>query len=262
MRKLTFGLLVVTAFIVAACGRQVTPNPPGVGAGGAGPGYMSVKFDVAAPFNFSSYQYWVVFNTANNGLTPDTHPFQSNWAAYSDALEVAGVGGATFARAIQFVKNPSNPHIPPQFLPLITTPQQFQYNANSNGSGTEFTILFQRSIFTPVVKLNPEGNSPTPSPTPFANGWRFNAFTTQANPSNQLIFVDSMGAGGPVDPQWNSPVIDIRQCTDTTFYALSSGLQIDPPASIASVEIANNPSPAPSAAPCGASPPPSLRVKN
>lgn len=245
MRRLTFGFVVVTAFIVAACGRQVTPNPPGLGAGGAAPGYMAIKFDVAGQFNFSSYQYWVVFNTSNNGLTPDTHPFQSNWAAYSSALEVAGVGGATYARAIQFVKN-SNPHIPPAFVPLITTPQQFQYNANSNGTGTEFSIVFQRAIFNSIV----QSPGPGPTPTPFTNVWRFNAFTTQANPSNQLIFVDSMGAGGPVDPQWNSPPIAITQCNDQTFYALSSGLQIDPPASISSVEVGNNPSPAPGTSPC------------
>lgn len=206
---------------------------------------MSVKFDVNGQFNFSSYQYWVVFNTTTNGLTPDTHPFQNNWAAYSSALEVAGVGGATFARAIQFVKNPSNPKIPPQFIAVGTTPQQFQYTANSNGTGTEFTILFQRSIFNSIV-------SPAPSPTPIASVWRFNAFTTQANPSNQLIFIDSMGAGGPVDPQWNSPPIDTRQCNDQTFFALSSGLQIDPPAQIASIEIGNNPSPAPT---CGSNGP-------
>jgi hypothetical protein len=205
---------------------------------------MSVTFDVNAPFNFSNYQYWVVFNTSGNGLTPDTHPFQSNWAAYSSALEVAGVGGATFARAIQFVKN-SNPHIPPAFVPLITTPQQFQYNANSNGSGTEFSIIFQRSIFNSIASPGPG-----PTPTPFANNWRFNAFTTQANPSNQLIYVDSMGAGGPVDPQWNSPNIPITICADQTYYALSSGLQIDPPALIESVDIGNNPSPAPGATPC------------
>ena len=207
---------------------------------------MSVKFDVGGQFNFSSYQYWVVFNTSGNGLTPDTHPFQSNWNAYSSALEVAGVGGATFARAIQFVKNPSNPHAPPAFLPLITTPQQFQYTANSNGTGTEFSILFQRSIFNSILK------SPGPSPTPISPVWYFNAFTTQANPSNQLIFIDSMGAGGPVDPQWNSPPLDVRQCTDQTYYALSSGLQIDPPAQILSVEVGNNPSPAPT---CGSSGP-------
>ncbi len=195
---------------------------------------MSVKFDVAAQFNFSSYQYWVVFNTSGNGLTPDTHPFQSNWAAYSGALEIAGAGGATFARAIQFVKN-SNPHIPPAFVPVITTPQQFQYTANSNGTGTELTIIFQRSIFNSIIQ------SPAPSPTPLANNWLFNAFTTQANNQNQLVYIDSMGAGGPVDPQYNSPTLPTLQCFDDPLYALSSGLQIDPPAQIVSVEIANNP---------------------
>jgi hypothetical protein len=78
VRKFSFGLLVAMAIIVVACGRQVTPNPSNLGAGGAAPGFMSVRFDVAAPFNFSSYQYWIVFNTTNNGLTPDTRPFQSN----------------------------------------------------------------------------------------------------------------------------------------------------------------------------------------
>lgn len=52
--KITFGLLIATAIMVAACGRQVTPNPPGIGAGGALPGQVAVLFDVAAPFNFSS----------------------------------------------------------------------------------------------------------------------------------------------------------------------------------------------------------------
>lgn len=257
MQRLTFGILALMALLFVACGRQVTPNPAGLGPGGAPPGFMSVKMDVAAPFNFSSYQYWIVFNTTNNGLTPDTHPLQSNWAAYSDALEVSGVGGATSAVVVHFVKSPSNPHITPGFQPVGTTPQQFQYFADSNGTGTEFNIIFQRAIFNPVLK------SPVPSPTPFANGWRFNAFTTQPNFQYQQVFVDSMGAGGPVDPQWNSPVIDIRQCSDSTFYALSSGLQIDPPASIVSVEIANNPSPGPGASPCaGGSPSDALSLHN
>lgn len=245
-RRLSFVFLLASAAFAAACGRQVTPNPPGLGAGGALPGYMSVKFDVAAPFNFSSYQYWVVFNTSGNGLTPDTHPIQNNWAAYTTALEVVGVGGGTLAQAGQFLKN-SNPHIPPHFQAFFNLPpQQFQYFANSNGTGTEFTIVFQRSIFNPINSTP----GPSPTPSPISNVWRFNAFTTQANPSNQLIFIDSMGAGGPVDPQWNSPPIAVTQCSDQTFYALSSGLQIDPPASIVSVEIGNNPSPAPNATPC------------
>lgn len=254
MRKFSFGLLVAMGIIVVACGRQVTPNPPNLGAGGAAPGFMSVRFDVAAPFNFSSYQYWIVFNTTNNGLTPDTRPFQSNWAAYSSALEVFGLGGGTVAVPGQFLKN-INPHIPPHFQPFVNLPgQQFQYIVNSNGTGTEFTIVFQRSIFSPINQTP----GPSPTPSPISNVWRFNAFTTQASTQNVMVFVDSMGVGGPVDPQWNSPVINILQCTDASYTALSSGLQIDPPASISSVEIANNPSPAPNATPCNGDISPSL----
>lgn len=244
IRKCGFGLAVGAAFVVAACGRQVTPNPPGLGPGGTPVGFMSVKFDVAGQLNFSSYQYWIVFDTSGNGLTPDTHPFQNNWAGYSAAIEVGGVGGGTSANTVQFIKN-SNPAIPPHFQYLIVPGQQLQYTVNSNGTGTEFTVVFQRVIFNPAPFV-----SPAP---PFANVWRFNAFTTQASPQGQLLFVDSMGAGGANDPQWNSPALLVTAPTppppdptpppafDTVFTALSSGQQIDPAAQIMSIEIANNP---------------------
>ena len=233
LSRLGLGFVVLVAVVAAACGRQVTPNPPGFGAGGALPGQMVVFFDVAGTFNFSNYQYWIVFNTSGNGLTPGTQPFINNWAAYSSALQVIGNGAATSARVGQFVKN-SNPHIPPQFVPLITTPQQLTYNANSNGTGTEFSIIFQRSIFTSIV-------SPAPSPTPLSNTWTFNAFTTQANVQNQMIFVDSMGVGGPNNPQYLSPSLNVTTSFDQTLYALSSGLQMDPAAQIISIQIGNNP---------------------
>lgn len=230
--------------MIVACGRQVTPNPPGLGAGGANPGFMTVKFDVAAPFDFSSYQYWVVFNTSGNGLSPDTNPLRNNWAAYSNAIEVGGVGGITASRAIQFIKNPQNPAIPPTFFPLQTSPQQLQYVANSNGSGTEFTVTVQRSIFFARATPTP-GPTPTPtgSPPPYAKSWTFNAFVTQANAQNQLIYVNSMGVGGPTDTTWVSPVLPICTNFDNVVFALSSGLQIPEPAQIVSVEIANNGAP-------------------
>ena len=116
---------------------QVTPNPPGIGAGGALPGQIAILFDVAAPFNFSSYQYWVIFNTSGDGATPSTLPIQNNWDGYFGGVEVTGVGGATSAQAYQFLKNASQPLAPPYPQRLITTPQNFQYNVNSNGTGTE-----------------------------------------------------------------------------------------------------------------------------
>ncbi len=236
--------MLVTAFIIVACGKQVTPNPPGLGAGGALPGYMSVKFDIAGQFNFSSYQYWTVFNTTGNGLTPLTNPQQTNWGAYSSSLFSGGTGGATYATAIQFVKN-QNPAIPPAFVRLITTPQNFQYIPNSNGTGSEYQITFQRSIFNPI-------NAPSsPSPPPVSHVWLFNAFTTQATAQNQLVFLDSMGSGGATDTSFVSPQLDIDTCFDQTFYKQQDiNPPSDPAAQIVSIEIANNPSPGPHSSPC------------
>lgn len=221
----------------------MTPNPPGLGAGGALPGYMSIKFDAAGIFNFSSYGYWVVFNTSGNGFTPLTNAQQTNWAAYSTATLAGGGGGATFAGAGQFVKN-SNPAIPPVFIHLGTTPQNFQYIPNSNGTGTEFQITFQRAIFIPI-------NSPSPSPPPLSHIWLFNAFTTQASFQNQLLFIDSMGSGGATDTTFVSPQLDIDTCFDQTFYKQQDiNPPSDPAAQIVSIEIANNPSPGPHSSPC------------
>jgi hypothetical protein len=241
IRRLTFGLIFLTALAVVACGRQVTPNPVGVGPLGALPGQMAVTFDVAQPFNFSNYQYWIVFNTSGNGLTPDTQPYNNNWAAYSEGIEITGNGGATSARAFQFVKNLQNPHITPTFQPLPTTPQQLQYNLNSNGSGAEFSVIFQRSVFIGIQ----------PSPLPLATPWLFNAFTTQADVQGNLLFVDSMGgATGGAPPPFVSPVLNTWRCFDTNpITAISNGRQVDPSAQIVSVEIANNPSPTPSVTP-------------
>ena len=238
VRRLGFALVVVAAVLMVACGKQVTPNPPNLGAGGANPGFMVVKFDVAAPFDFSSYQYWIVFNTSGNGLSPDTQPQRNNWSAYSDAIEIGGVGGGTFVNAYRFVKSSINPGATPFFQPVRPPPNLLQYVANSNGLGTEFTVTFQRAIFTqPTPSPNP---TPVVNPTPYAKGWTFNAFVTQANPQNQLIFVDSMGTFGPTDTTWQSPALSICTNFDNVIYALSSGLQIPGPAQIQSVEIANN----------------------
>jgi hypothetical protein len=250
IRKGFFGLLLLTAVIVAAaCGRQVTPNPPGIGAGGAPVGYMVVKFDVAAPFNFANYQYWVVFNTTGNGQTPSTMPFNNNYAGYSGGIAVGGSNGGTYANAYQWIKN-SNPNLPPALLKLGTTAQQLQYTADSNGTGTEFTVLFQRQILasivgtpTPAPTTTPSpGTTPTPTPLPFSSNWTFNAFVTQGNLQGQPIFVDSMGAGGPVNPQYVccSPPLVITQNSDNVYYALFSGGQLDPTAQIVSIEIGNN----------------------
>jgi hypothetical protein len=241
LRRSSFGFVIVavTAVVVAACGRQVTPNPPGLGPGGAPPGYIAFLFDTVGAFNFTSYQYMFVLNTTGSGVTPSTDTIQTNWAGYSFALIALGNGISTYAEPVALIHN-SNPHIAPAWLRLGTTPQTFSYNLNNNGTGTEFSILAQRRIFNYNASPSP---SPSPSSTP-SSLWTFNAFVAQAQPGGQWYFLDSMGAGGPNDPQFVSPVLDMNQCFDNTYYALDSQVP-DPAAQIVTVEIANNPAQSP-----------------
>ena len=193
---------------------------------------MAIHFDVAAPFNFQNYQYMVVFNTTGSGVTPSTDTLQTNWAGYSFALIALGTGGTSYAEPVQFVTN-QNPHIPPSWLRLGTTPQQFTYNPNSNGSGTEFSLVFQRSILKGIA-------SPSPSPSASPNNlWTFNAYTAQASSGGPWYFLDSMGAGGPIDPQFVSPKLCVTEPFDNTYYGLYT--PSDPTAQIVSIEISNNP---------------------
>ena len=231
-RRHLFTLVLAAATLFVACGRQVTPNPPGLGAGGAPPGYIAFFFNAGGPFNFGKYQYMFVLNTTGSRVTPSTDTSQTNWAGYSFNLIALGNGGASSAEVVYLAHN-SNPHIPPRWLPLGTTPQTFSYNLNTNGTGTEFSMIAKRTIFN----YNP---SPSPSPTASpSNLWTFNAFVTQASGSGQWLFYDSMGFGGPIDPQFVSPTLCMTEPFDNTYTALYPAA--DPSGDIVSVEIANNP---------------------
>ncbi|HEV3092275.1 MAG TPA: hypothetical protein VGX91_12620 [Candidatus Cybelea sp.] len=235
MRRLSLGFILLSggALSAAACGRQVTPNPPGLGPGGAPPGYMVVYFDTAGAMNFSNFEYMFVFNTSGSGKTPSTDTQQTNWAGYSYAMVALGRNGIAYAEPVQFVAS-RNPKAPPGWSPLGSAPNQFYFNANSNGSGSEFSIRFQQAILQGIT-------SPSPSASPLAQSWLFNAFVTQPGASGgQWQFADSMGAGGPFDPQYVSPALCSTEPFDTTFYS-QNNLTTNPSADIVSVEIANNP---------------------
>lgn len=236
--RYVFAGTVGLALFAVACGRQVTPNPEGLGPGGAPPGYSAFFFNVVAPFSFSNYEYMFVLNTTGSRVTPSTDTFQTNWAGYSFALVARGNGVASFAQFVQFLPSKIGKG-PPGWVALGTAPQLFSYNLDSNGSSTQFSLLVKDSVFNGIASPSP---SPSASPTPTpAVQWTFNAFTTQPNASQgNWQFVDSMGAGGPTDPQYVSPTLCMTEPFDQTFYAS----QFAPPnqaAQIVSVEIANNP---------------------
>jgi hypothetical protein len=174
----------------------------------------------------------IVFNTTGSGVTPSTDTLQTNWAGYSVALMALGNNATAYAQMIQFIPT-QNPHQPPVWFKPQTTPQQLSFNSNSNGTGTEFSMLVQRSILRGYASPSP---SPSASPS---NLWTFNAFTAQASSGGQWTFFDSLGAGGPTDPQFVSPRLCMTEPFDNTYYGIYT--PPDTSAEIASLEIANNP---------------------
>jgi hypothetical protein len=222
--------VALAAMLPAACGRQVSPNPIGIGPGGTSAGEIAVFFNVAAPFNFSQYQYWAVFNTSGNGGTPDTMPWQNNYANYSIAVRVSGTGGSTSAVPGVYLRN-AGPGSPVNFQALRLPSQQFQYLFNDDGSGTQFEVIFSRAALVAAMGAG----------APQSKTWSFNAFTTEGNLQGQATIIDSLGRGGAVDPQFSSPPLATAQSFDVPLTALYSGNSIDPAAQITSAEIANNP---------------------
>ena len=236
------------ALIVSACGRQVTPDRPGTGAGGLDPGFMSVKFRVKQPFNFAQYSYLVVFNTSGDGTTPVANGQQTNYKGYSFALIVEGSSGTAQIRAAQYYRPPGTPSFQqPVLLNLNPALQQLRLVTNSDGQNTEFTIIFDRHIFLGVATPTPGPTaSPTPtanpstSPTPPATLWNFNYFVASGS---QYTPVDSLGQGGATDISYQSPTLDVTQPFDTGAFLAS--LHISPPndpsATIVGGDIASNP---------------------
>jgi hypothetical protein len=182
---------------------------------------MRIAFTVAAPLNFAKYRYRIVFNTTGNGLTPAAPSNTSGngtLAAYSYTLEVGGNAAGTLG-AWEYLRPPNCPTCDPAYIQLLTTPSQLSYVGNSDGAGTEFTILLQRSIFTNAAAT-----------------WLFNAFTVQ---SKSGATVDSMGSCATC---FVSPQLPVAEAFQDTVAAKPPRTGVsDPAARIVSVQIANAP---------------------
>ena len=258
IRKL--GLFVlVTALTVSACGRQVTPDPNGVNGNGLQSGYMQIKYRVAQPFNFTNVAYTVVFNTSGVGQTPYSNCQLTNCQNYSFVFIVGG-NGTTVASPILLQYVTQGTGLQPQLVQINYVPGTVLFNPNSNGSSTEFTITFQRSLFngvllgssTPSPTVSPS-TSPSASPTgsasatpqpQFSNIWYYNFFTAQANAAasyNVGATLDSLGVGGSVDTSYQGGPLDVDATFDDNFFAQSGTLASNPAAQITGGEILNSP---------------------
>jgi hypothetical protein len=267
------GLLVLmVALIVSACGRQVTPNPPTAETGGVIPGYVLVRFTMNAQLNFTNYNYDIVFNTSGAGGTPYANGPQTLYQNYSFAFIVGG-NGLTLGQPqlIQYVSQGKG--VPPRQINVPYVGQQVFFTQNSNGQGTQFSIMFSRALFngvtigspSPCVSSSPSPTpstspsaSPTPSPSPsaspspspspsagptpcqsFSNTVFVNFFTTQ--PAGGVV-LDAMGQGGPNDVSFQGGPLDLATSFDKLYQVPAGAIQSsDPNAQIFSTEISNNP---------------------
>lgn len=255
MRKIGLALLI-TALVLAACGRQVT-FPKYAANGGLQSGFMSVRFTVEAPFAFSTYDYIVVFNTTGNGITPLPNVgANDNYQGFSDALVVSGnATGAVNVVPVQYVANGTS--LPPTVYPLTVPGQDLNFIANSNGEGTQFEVQFKRAIFssltataTPSPTPTPPGATPSPTPTTtptpvVSTTWLANCFVTSQGTVGQsetsYAPVDSLGQGGGNDNTYVfSPPLNTTIVFDQTYNALAQNAPTQS-AVIENCEFANTP---------------------
>jgi hypothetical protein len=228
---------------------------------------MSVKFNVAQGFNFSTDSYLIVFNTANpnqtNTVTPVAQAVNTGFAGYSLAIAVGGTGGAVTAQAFSYYR-PSTSSQLPQLYPINATPQQLQFNNNSNGTGTQFQVIFDLIIAqfnvsattaptsSPTATASPSASpSASASPTAVPSGvlvtqyWTFNFFTVQGSlqqyeQAQNVVIVDSLGSQGATDSTYSSKLLNVDTPFDYTFFTIA-GTHPSTQDAIAGGEIANNP---------------------
>ncbi len=233
---------------------------------------MQIQFRVQQPFNFNAYSYVVVFNTEGNPsapITPLAAGAYNNYQGYKFAISVTAVGGAVGATAFVFQPPSNNPNGSPILLSVLPTQQQLQFTPNTNGTGTQFNVLFARILAqsyataSPTPTATPTGtatatptSTPTPSGSPTAtpspgvvgNTWYFNFFVVQGNlgssnffPTGTLI-QDSLGTGGATDTSYSSPELDITSTFNLTVTSnIPSPPPADPAAYIVGGQIINTP---------------------
>jgi len=225
IRRLTL-LVLATALIVSACGRQVTPTPAGSNGTGISPGFMELKFRTSQAMNFTTTRYWIVFNTSGTGTTPYANASLSNYLNYSFAFVVGGNGVTVTPLLYEYVA-PSN-GAQAVAVQLFYTPQQVIFTQNSNGQNTEYTLLFARSLFSGVA---------TPAPV-VSNTWFYNFFTTDTS-NNPL---DALGTGGASDTSYQGGPLSIASVFDTTINVPTGAVQAPyAAAQITGGEIINSP---------------------
>jgi hypothetical protein len=245
MRRAGFALLTAS-MAAAACGRIVTVPKTGSSGGLVPAGNMLIRYRVLGTLDFANLRYLMVFNTSGNGLTPYANSLNTAYLNYSFILVFGGtqVSGASFG-LLQVIPIASGGF---QTVALQVNPSLGLLNANSSGSGNEFTFSFNRLLLTPLANTSP---TPVPSSTPtagptsiptLASGvsslWAINLFSTDAN--NNAI--DAIAFGGISDQTFSQFVVDTLSPFDVVYNKPGGYTQVQNiNAQIIAAEVINQP---------------------
>jgi len=239
VRRLVFVLCATALTLAIACGRQVTPNPPGGDTPGSGlnPGFMQVKFRTAQAMDFTNVRYVIVFNTSGTGTSP--YPLycnaSNNWRDCFFEFIVGGNGVSASPRLIQFFREPGpNNTVAVSVQNLTYAPQDVIFTPNTNGQNTEFTLTFNRALLFGLTPVGGATAAPTTAPQ---NTWFMNFFTTDSSG----FTLDSAGFNGAQDVTFSFSA-DVSKSFDNQFTTPPGATQAsNQAAQITSGEVINNP---------------------
>ena len=207
---------------------------------------MFIRYRVAGSLDFANLRYLIVFNTSGNGVTPYApNILNTSYLNYSFILVFGGTTLGAQVALLQVVPTGTTNGF--QTVALQLNPQFVTaFNANSSGTGNEFTFTFNRLLLTPLASASPTP-SPVPSATPNAvptllsgvsSLWAINAFSADSNDQP----IDAIAFGGISDQTFNAFVVNTLTAFDNPVNKAAGGTQVtNQSAAITAVEILNQP---------------------
>jgi hypothetical protein len=232
----------------AACGRIVTVPKTASGGGLVPAGNMFIRYRVAGSLDFANLRYLVVFNTTGNGVTPYApNILNTSYLNYSFILVFGGTTLGAQVVLLQVVPTGSTNGF--QTVALQVNPQFVTaFNANSSGTGNEFTFTFNRLLLTPLASASPTP-APTATPTATPNAaptllsgvsslWAINAFSADVNDQP----IDAIAFSGIGDQTFSAFVVNTLAAFDNPVNKAAGGTQVSNlGAAITAVEILSQP---------------------
>ncbi|MDQ2858095.1 MAG: hypothetical protein M3R53_05505 [Candidatus Eremiobacteraeota bacterium] len=222
------------ATLVAACGRQITPDPSGKTNNLSGE--TVVRVATAGPLDFNTYTYAIALDTCGPGVPYPQAAF-TGYLNYSYVFFIGGFAGTAAPELFEYYFNSGN----------ITTlqvnnlnPSTTAFVPNFNNQSTQFQFTFLRAdLNNPLNIPQPCPNTTAPpsgQPTaPPQTTWVFNVITFDKNRQP----IDSLGLGGATDSSFPGIKVDTTTTNTQTFFRQPGYPSVPAAAQLLSAEVDN-----------------------